>query len=238
MIRSLGPCRTCHGTGTRTTRVEEAFGRWTTTTRSCPACHGSGKAWIHVPESDPRMAIAWVASALLVGLGIALFVVYTFLAPPVAKSADQVGTATGALRGVATWYDAPTRRDAAAGPALRDALGSDWRGRWVTVSAAGRSTLVRLTDWCACGDRHGSPTVLDLDDAAFARLAPLGTGVLDVVVSWESGPAPTLPPTDIDEPPPGTVGIAEGPGSRYAWLALIAVVLAPALHLVRRRNRS
>ena len=42
-------------------------------------------------------------------------------------------TATADLRGYATWYDAPSKQDAAAGPALRKALGRDWRGSWVRV---------------------------------------------------------------------------------------------------------
>ena len=104
-----------------------------------------------------------------------------------------------AVKGVATWYDAPSKRDAAAGPALRKALGSDWRGSYVWVEANGHSVLVQLTDWCACGERNGRPTLLDLDDVAFSRLAPLSVGVLDVVVSWEDGELPELPQTDIEE---------------------------------------
>jgi hypothetical protein len=43
---------------------------------------------------------------------------------------------------------------------------------------------VRLVDWCACGPRKGSPTVIDLTDQAFSQLAPLGRGVISVVVRW------------------------------------------------------
>jgi hypothetical protein len=43
---------------------------------------------------------------------------------------------------------------------------------------------VRLEDWCACGDRHGVPTLLDLDSRTFARIAPLSRGVVKVEVRW------------------------------------------------------
>ena len=65
------------------------------------------------------------------------------------------------LRGVATWY-AASKGTAAAGPALRAALGKDWRGDRVRVCAGGECVTVRLTDWCACGPRHGKPTLIDL----------------------------------------------------------------------------
>lgn len=91
----------------------------------------------------------------------------------------------GGLSGIATWYDAPTSGDAAAGPPLRV---GNWRGRLVRVTAGGRSVIVRLTDWCACPHR-----LIDLDDKAFARLAPLSRGVVRVVVT---GASITLPATD------------------------------------------
>lgn len=99
---------------------------------------------------------------------------------------------TPAIGGVATWYDAPSERDAAAGPALRSLLGSHWRGSVVTVCTTTCITTT-LTDWCACGSRHGKATLLDLDRRAFARLAPLSAGVVTVTVS----PA-TLPATDTE----------------------------------------
>lgn len=100
------------------------------------------------------------------------------------------------LTGTATWYDAPSRTDAAAGPALRDLLGPDWRGSWVTVTSGSRSANVRLTDACACGDRNGQPTLLDLDDEAFAELAPLSRGVVRVTVERLGDIA--LPETSTD----------------------------------------
>jgi len=83
--------------------------------------------------------------------------------------------------GYATWY-AASGMIAAAGPALRRELGKGWRGERVRVTAGGRSVWVTLADWCACGPRHGRPTLLDLSDDAFRRLAPLSRGVLRVTV--------------------------------------------------------
>ncbi len=92
--------------------------------------------------------------------------------------------------GLATWYDTPGLT-AAAGPELRH---GDWRGSFVTVTHAGRSVTVQLTDWCACGDRNGEPTLLDLSASAFRRLAPLSKGVIEVeVTAAQSVP---LPATD------------------------------------------
>lgn len=97
-------------------------------------------------------------------------------ATPKPRSARE--TARG---GLATWYAAPAGT-AAAGPELRRALGKRWRGSLVDVCAGGRCVQVRLTDWCACGRRNGSPTLIDLGADSFALLAPLGRGVLRVEV--------------------------------------------------------
>lgn len=53
------------------------------------------------------------------------------------------------LRGVASWLVAPSGTGAA-GPALRRALGADWRGMRVRVTGPAGSTVVRLTDFCGC----------------------------------------------------------------------------------------
>ena len=100
-----------------------------------------------------------------------------------------------AIGGNATWYKYHEGQ-AAAGPALRDALGPDWRGQTVTV-CADRCIAVRLSDWCACGDRHGKATLLDLDARDFARLAPLSSGIVEVSV--ELGGI-VLPATDTEVP--------------------------------------
>jgi hypothetical protein len=88
------------------------------------------------------------------------------------------------LHGVATYYDNGPGLYAAAGPALRHALGTGWRGSVIKVCANERSQCVkvRLTDFCKCGPRHGKQTLLDLSPAAFRALAPLSRGVLEVTV--------------------------------------------------------
>jgi rare lipoprotein A (peptidoglycan hydrolase) len=94
------------------------------------------------------------------------------------------------VTGNATWYCQPGRSActrgypasgpyAAAGPALRV---GNWRGRWVTVRANGRAIRVRLVDACQCGNGR---RLIDLYGSQFARLAPLGRGVLRVSVTWE-----------------------------------------------------
>jgi len=84
------------------------------------------------------------------------------------------------LSGYATWYAAPSGT-AAAGPAVRRSL-DGWRGRSVTVCGT-RCVRVELADWCACGKRHGEPTLLDLAPDAFrAVCGTLSMGVCRVTV--------------------------------------------------------
>jgi hypothetical protein len=94
------------------------------------------------------------------------------------------------LIGLATWYCLPGVSAcmaihptggmyAAAGPALRAALGSHWRGRVVTVCGS-RCVRVTLADWCACGGGH----TIDLYSDAFRQIAPLSSGVVGVVIRW------------------------------------------------------
>ena len=80
------------------------------------------------------------------------------------------------VRGTASWYRWHPG-EAAAGPALRRALGPRWRGTVVTVTANGHSVRVRLTDWCACPQR-----VIDIDVRAFARLAAPSRGLVKVTI--------------------------------------------------------
>ena len=95
-------------------------------------------------------------------------------------------SSTTSVRGSATWY-AYHIGQAAAGPRLRSALGTHWRGKVVTVWYAfkrGTRTITRyvhvqLTDWCACP--HGR--VIDLDRRSFAALASPSAGVLSVRVT-------------------------------------------------------
>ena len=84
-----------------------------------------------------------------------------------------------AISGVATYYSVGPGFYAAAGPALRH---GNWRGTVVSVTANGHTVRVRLVDWCACGPRHGRPTLLDLSRDAFAALTDPSVGVLRVVV--------------------------------------------------------
>lgn len=102
------------------------------------------------------------------------------------------------ISGYATWY-AYRPGEAAAGPELRAMLGSSWRGQLVDVAAGSRHVRVRLTDYCACGSRHGTPTLIDLDARSFAELAPLGQGVVRVTVT-SAGAAIVPPPTDAAVP--------------------------------------
>jgi len=97
-------------------------------------------------------------------------------------------TAGGApLTGLATWYRWHPGQ-AAAGPALRAALGSHWRSQSVRVCASVCVT-VTLSDYCAC------QRLIDLDSRSFVVLAPLSQGVVRVTVT--TGPVPTGPPTDV-----------------------------------------
>lgn len=112
----------------------------------------------------------------------------------IATAQGAIGEPAVAVSGWATYY--PTcRRCAAAGPLVKDMLGRGWKGDWVRVSAGDRSVVVRLVTGCACGDRHGDPTVIDLSPSAFARLAPLGQGIVRVIVEPVDAP-PRLPETD------------------------------------------
>lgn len=82
--------------------------------------------------------------------------------------------------GKATWYCCTkgygeNEMVAAAGSELR--IGK-WRGRKVTVTTGGTSIQVTLVDWCLCkGSR-----IIDLQPAAFRKLAPLSRGVINVTV--------------------------------------------------------
>jgi hypothetical protein len=114
-----------------------------------------------------------------------------------ASGAPRSAIGSVLLGGKATWYDDGPGHYAAAGPVLREALGGDpaFRGERVTVCSDDACVTVRLIDWCACGDRGGVPTLLDLSADAFDELAPLGRGVIPVTIEL-AGSVPTLPPTD------------------------------------------
>ena len=100
---------------------------------------------------------------------------------------ERAASRAGSIRGVGTWYRY-VPGGAAAGPALRAALGPGWRGMTVAVCVTDGGAMacvrVRLTDWCACRDRPGGPTLVDLDAGAFAALMPLSRGIVTVEVDW------------------------------------------------------
>lgn len=103
---------------------------------------------------------------------------------PARSSSPAVRLGGRLAAGVASWYG--TGRNglyAAAGPALRSALGPRWRGRRVAVLFNGRRVVVTLNDYCPCGERSKRPDkLIDLSDEAFRRLAPLSRGVLRVTI--------------------------------------------------------
>jgi len=126
---------------------------------------------------------------------LALALALTFASvSPTEQPATATGSQLAAVSGTATWYRYHPGQ-AAAGAALRAAIGPDWRGKTVTVTANGRSITVRLTDYMA-SKRPGR--IIDLDSRDFARLGKLSQGVLRVTVSW--GEAIPLPQTDTAEP--------------------------------------
>jgi hypothetical protein len=100
--------------------------------------------------------------------------------------AGSVGTAMQS--GVATYYDD--------GPGYYGSVPSWSYGDKpypATVCHAGSCVVVTVRGYCACGDRAGKATVIDLSPAAFARLAPLSVGVIDVTL--ETGGTIKLPET-------------------------------------------
>lgn len=68
----------------------------------------------------------------------------------------------------------------------------------VCLEGGARCVTVTVVSYCACGDRDGIPTVIDLSPAAFEALAPLARGVIPVRVDRADGPELTLPPTDSE----------------------------------------
>lgn len=109
--------------------------------------------------------------------------------PQAASNSGGSGSSTGrSISGLASWYcqagispcttgypDSPDfDAYAAAGPDLRAALGSDWRGSIVYVDGI----RVKLIDWCQCYKGEPHEKLLDLYYDVYAR-----TGS-NVVVRW------------------------------------------------------
>jgi hypothetical protein len=76
-------------------------------------------------------------------------------------------------------HDPIWRCYAAAGPAIRAALGPNWRGHIVTVETGRVAVEVRLVDWCSCPDGR----LLDLYASVYGQLDSLSSGLLDVTVA-------------------------------------------------------
>lgn len=107
---------------------------------------------------------------------------------PVTKPVVSAKPSTGAsaiptshrISGIASWYcragASPCSSGypdgggfdayAAAGPRLRAAIGSSWRGKVVTVDGI----RVKLIDWCQCHQGESNEKLLDLYDDVFARV--------------------------------------------------------------------
>jgi hypothetical protein len=90
---------------------------------------------------------------------------------------SQAGAPT--VTGIASWY-AYIPGGAAAGPALRTALGPGWRGMSVAVcrTNGGAMACVRVT----LSDFMRADRLIDLDSASFAALMPLSRGLVTVEV--------------------------------------------------------
>ena len=102
--------------------------------------------------------------------------------PVAAVDRTVTGSGSESMTGTASWFDY-VPGGAAAGPALRSALGSGWRGQVVRVCAgfSGRACVTTvLNDYCQC---YGT-RLIDLDAADFQRLAPLSQGLTEVTISW------------------------------------------------------
>ena len=111
------------------------------------------------------------------------------LPSPRANVATVGPRTTHSISGLASWYcqagrspctaSHPDRSGfdayAAAGPALRAAIGADWRGRIVSVDGI----RVKLIDWCKCtGGSTGVEKLLDLYHDVYVRTGP------SVTIRW------------------------------------------------------
>jgi hypothetical protein len=119
---------------------------------------------------------------------------------PSGAPAPEGDVGSALIGGKATWCaPTPTHCQSWGGGALVGAVPSFSYGDepyLAEVCSGGACVTVTVVSYCACGDRGGEPTVIDLSPAAFSRLAPLSAGVIDVTM--ESGGPAALPPTDTD----------------------------------------
>jgi len=102
--------------------------------------------------------------------------------PRPAKAADTPTVSKRSISGLASWYcragispctyghpdGSGFNAFAAAGPALREAIGPDWRGRVITVDGI----RVKLIDWCQCYQGEPNEKLLDLYYDVYKRTGP------------------------------------------------------------------
>jgi hypothetical protein len=100
-------------------------------------------------------------------------------APPAAPATPDPTRAPGAVivTGRASWYGTgPGAGHAAAGPALRSALGKHWRGTHLTIWYGKAHVDVVIDDWCQCSYRKPGEKTIDLSDEDFGTLTDFGKG--------------------------------------------------------------
>lgn len=124
--------------------------------------------------------------------------------PPEPCSSPAEEPSSLLISGIATWFDATrngqtswyTRKGiifyAAAGPALRKALGGyRWRQTFqirITNPATGGYAVAIVADWCECSKGQKDERVIDLSPALFAALGvPLSRGVQRVEIEIMRG---------------------------------------------------
>jgi rare lipoprotein A (peptidoglycan hydrolase) len=136
---------------------------------------------------EARAEATRTAAAAVAGVGV----------PEPAVIPDSAAATFG---GSATWYCSATSACTRGyGPgdlvAAIDPSTGVPKGTRLRVHHGSRSVDVTVVDVCACAGAR----VIDLTSSAFARLAPLSRGVIDVSVEEIGGAAArmTLPPTDV-----------------------------------------
>lgn len=113
-------------------------------------------------------------------------------------SGGRIGTSLEA--GYATWCaPTPTHCQGWGGEAHVGAVpgyhGPRYAAKVCREDDPARCVTVTVLSWCACGQRHGRDTVIDLSPAAFRELAPTSRGIVLVTVeSVDIG----LPATDTE----------------------------------------
>jgi hypothetical protein len=126
---------------------------------------------------------------------------------PSAASTGEVGPAMPpvALAGWATWCaPTPTQCQEWGGEAKLGAVPTFRFGDEpydVVVVHRGREVVVTVVSFCACRDRHGIPTVIDLSPAAIAELTPTWRrdGIIRVHVEGVPDQHPQDPPEHPDD---------------------------------------